>query len=114
MNDVQRLHYLLSREPEINRWRERTLHKLLVDAAPRIDALSRTFYEGCGFHYEMLNQLGNLIRGLSVAFQPHMNWVDKNWEEYQVWQVRKVVASGLFNDIRKAEKSAIKWKKENT
>ena len=66
-----------------------------------------------GFHYGMLNQLGKLIYELSVSFQPCMNWVDKNWEEYQVYQVRKIVASGLFKDIRKAEKSAIKWKEEN-
>ena len=113
MTKVQRLHYLLAREPEINRWRERALRKLLTDAAPRLAVLSNTFYAGCGFHYGMLNQLGKLIYELSVSFQPCMNWVDKNWEEYHVYQVRKIVASGLFKDIRKAEKSAIKWKEEN-
>ena len=61
MTKVQRLHYLLAREPEINRWRERALRKLLPDAAPRLAVLSNTLYAGCGFHYGMLNQLGKLI-----------------------------------------------------
>lgn len=103
----KRLQYLKQRSEEINPWREKALHKLLTDAAPRIASLGTKFYKGCGFHYGLVQSLGNLIAGLSVSFDPCMNWLEKNEEENNIWHVRQVCVERLFKDIARAEKDVV-------
>lgn len=76
------------------KWRQR-VNKNLPLLANRIFALRGTGYMGCGFHYDLERQLGNLISGV--------NRTDKGAFEFTYRIALEILCSGLYKDIIRIE-----------
>ena len=98
---------------EYDQWRRRTMHNILTNLAPRVAALGRSFYSGCGFHYDKEAQLGKIITALSVCYQWSANHCEKIQEQRISMITNKVLVEGLFKDCAEAEKSAKNFRKSS-
>lgn len=76
------------------KWRKR-VNKGLPSFANRVFALRNTGYMGCGFHYDLERQLGNLINGV--------NRTDREAFDFTYRIALKVLCSGLYKDIIRIE-----------
>lgn len=97
---------LLAEADEYNEWQDRARLRLLTDIAPRIGKLSTQMYMGCGFHYAMEQELGNLIRNLALPVQFCANWCAKIPEKQLHMMWNKISMEQLIQSVVKAEKSA--------
>ena len=97
---------LLAEADKYNEWREEMQMRLLTDIAPRIGKLSKVLYMGCGFHYAMEQELGHLIRKLSLPIQWNGNWYAKIPSDQLEMIVTEVMAEQLIEKVEEAEKSA--------
>jgi len=84
---------------EFTKWRRR-VNKSLPALANRIFALRGTGYKGCGFHYDLERQLGNLISGV--------NRTDREAFELTYRIALEILCTCLYKDITKIENSLIK------
>lgn len=76
------------------KWRKR-VNKGLPALANRVFALRGTSYLGCGFHYDLERQLGNLISGV--------NRTDSEAFGFTFRITIKILCTGLYKDITKIE-----------
>lgn len=102
---IEHLHFLLAEYSEHSLYVEMAREALLTNLAPRIYALSRSFYMDCGFHYDFETRLGKLIQCFSTIKEPCMNHLDKQWDIWSLWMVDRVIFEGLCEDVIKAEQS---------
>ncbi len=98
-NRSKRLHRLLDRAKEINKWRVDALEHLLTEVGPKLHKIGNKGYTGCGFHYGKVQSFGRLVAELAISFQPSMNWLEKCEEEEHLWIVREVVYENLVKEI---------------
>lgn len=89
-----------------NKWANKATEKLLTEIGPRIAAIGKTGYMGCGFHYAKEQTFAKLISNLAIPWQPSMNHYEKCKDEYFCTLTRKVIYDGLIEDIKKAEKGS--------
>jgi len=107
----QRLHWYIERCSEFRVFREMARETLMNNLAPRIYALSKRFYVGCGFHYGLEEALGNLIRGFAICENPNninMNSYDYIIDREGMWVLYEVLFEGLCHDVIEAEESVAK------
>ena len=91
-------------EAEIfNTWRNETLDRVMTNAGPRIAALGKVGYCGCGFHYSIVQTFGHLAGKLSMPWQPSANWCEKIEDDICSTIHVKVVAEALFQQLDDAE-----------
>lgn len=76
------------------KWRKR-VNKGLPALANRVFALRGTGYIGCGFHYDLERQLGNLISGV--------NRTDREAFDFTFRIAMKILCTGLYKDITRIE-----------
>lgn len=79
---------------------QRKVQEQLPELANRVFALRGKMYTGCGFHYSMERQLGRAI----IAAHPS-NEYPTIFSEIS----DRLAVEMLFNDVKKAEKSAAEW-----
>jgi hypothetical protein len=103
----KRAKYLTARCDMYNEWRIKSKMRLLTDIAPRIGKLSTQFYMGCGFHYDLEQQLAKLISGFAISEQFCANWCAKIPDKLAVMEVRRVLMQSLVKQVVDAEKSVI-------
>lgn len=77
------------------KWRKR-VNKGLPALANRVFALRGTGYIGCGFHYDLERQLGNLISGV--------NRTDREAFEFTFRISMEILCAELYKDINQIEK----------
>lgn len=77
------------------KWRQR-VNKGLPSLANRIFSLRGTGYMGCGFHYDLERQLGNLISGV--------NRTDREAFDFTFRIAMKISCTGLYKDVTGIEK----------
>lgn len=99
--------YYLAEAYKYNQWRVRAKARLLSDIAPRVDRLDRQFYVGCGFHYSLEQELGQLIHKLALPVQWSANHCAKIpvQETAMIWN--EVSVQSLIRNVVKAERSVI-------
>lgn len=102
---VKQSAHLLAEADEYNEWRDRAKLRLMTDVAPRIGKLSTQFYMGCGFHYAMEQELGTLIRNLSLPIQWNGNWYAKIPEQQLGMMWNRISLEQLIVRVIAAEKS---------
>jgi hypothetical protein len=89
-------------QEQANKWRKRTLRRLMTNISSRILNFEEKRYPGSDFHYCKVQNLGNLIRDLAISFKPYDNF---KWVDLQIQ------AKELIKDVQKVERS-LKPKKE--
>lgn len=93
MNDQELYEY--NSVKKYTKWRQR-VNKGLPILANRIFNLRGKAYMGCGFHYDLERQLGNLISGV--------NRTDRESFDFTFRIAMKVLCTGLYKDIINIEK----------
>lgn len=104
---IRRLHYFREECSHHCLFENMAREVLMTNLAPRIYALSKKFYSGCGFHYGLEQQLGALVSALAVGDSPNtldMNDYSKLRDKAANWCVNEVLFEGLCEDVIKAEK----------
>jgi hypothetical protein len=86
-----------------NTWRNETLDRVLTNAGPRIAALAKVGYCGCGFHYSIVQTFGRLADKLSMPWQPTASWCEKYENDVCGTIHVQVVAAALFEQLDDAE-----------
>lgn len=95
---------ILKKAEEYDKWRRETQHRLLTEIGPRIAAIGEKGYMGCGFHYEKERIFGNLIKTLSIPWQPSANHCEKIEDDRAGCIINKVIFNDLIEQIEEAEK----------
>lgn len=80
------------------RWCERAERALLTKAAPEVGALGQKFYMGCGFHYELVRRLGNVLKNIAVP---------EAVDDLRVRLINEVLCREVFKSIAKAKKTIV-------
>lgn len=91
-------------EREISRANEKwalKVKKHFPELAQRVFALRDKHYMGCGFHYDLERNLGIVIASLN-DYTTHRRGI----KEFAFHSMRKINVMRLFQEIKKAEKSA--------
>jgi hypothetical protein len=104
---------LIAEAKKYDNWRVRSKARLLTDLAPRIGKLGTQMYMGCGFHYSLERQLGNLITELSMPVQWCANHCEKIPEDRLRLIGLQVSMMMLTQSVVEAEKSRSKLLKTN-
>lgn len=97
---------ILQEAEEYNKWRIEAKGKLLTDIGPRIEAIRKKGYPGCGFHYDKERQFGQLIRSLAFPWQPSANHCKKVEDDKTNCMVYKVLFDALVREVEEAERSS--------
>lgn len=108
---VKALHFYLKEAEKYNEWANKATEQLLTDIGPRIAALGKVLYMGCGFHYSKEQSIGKMLISLSIPWQPSMNHYEKCKDEFFSTMARKTIYECLVKDIIEAEKSVEKLDK---
>ena len=77
-------------------WRKR-VNKNLPELASRVFALRGTGYCGCGFHYDLEKQLGNVIKGVNLYNDPIAF-------EHMTMMLLEIITTDLYKQVAKIEK----------
>jgi len=102
---IARLKFYLQEAEEYNIWRKNA-RKVVAELTPRVYALGNKLYAGCGFHYSLEQELGQLITNLALPWEPCMNWIDKCPEQSAKCMVYQVCFEHLVKSVEDGEKSA--------
>lgn len=100
------LDFYIKEAETYNKWANETTHKLLTDIGPRLAALNKVMYMGCGFHYSLEQKFGKLLVSLAIPLQPCMNHYEKCKDNHMSSIITKVIFEGLVESVEEAEKSA--------
>ena len=94
---------ILARAAVYNKFVQKAKQQLLTDIGPRIAKLGQTGYTGCGFHYHMEQQFGDLVKAMALPWQPCANHLDKVKDDSVNAILTEVLFEGLVEDVIKAE-----------
>lgn len=113
---VKSLHCFRDRCHTFQLFREMAQETLMTNLAPRIHSLSKKFYSGCGFHYNMEQTLGYLLQALAICKDSHtinMNDYDDIPKDIGNWISYEVFFENLCEDVIRAEESAKELNKKH-
>jgi hypothetical protein len=96
---------ILADAERYNAWRDKATDRLLTDYGPRIAALNKVFYMGCGFHYGLEQEFGRLIAALALPWQPCANHCKQIEDDWTNSIINKVLYRGVVRSIVRAEHS---------
>lgn len=97
---------ILQEAEEYNNWRRETQEKLLTDIGPRIAAVGKTGYLGCGFHYDTEIRFGKLVASLAYPWQPSANHCEEVESDRTTCMLYKVLFKALVRELEEAESSS--------
>lgn len=98
---------ILAQAKEYNTWAKEAKKNLLTNIGPRISKLGETGYCGCGFHYGMEIEFGNLIQRLAISWQPCANHCSKIEDRIDDNMLSQIMYESLIERVENAEKSII-------
>lgn len=97
---------ILQEAEEYNNWRREAQEKLLTDIGPRIAAVGKTGYLGCGFHYDKEIRFGKLVASLAYPWQPCANHCKKVEDDWTLCLLNQVLFKSLVEELEEAESSS--------
>lgn len=106
---IRRMNILRDCVREFEPKQEKMKKHLMTNLAPRIYALSKKGYMGCGFHYDMEQQLGKMINKFAIGHRVS-NLTMNSYPEIQNIHadiiISEVIYKELCKNVKKAERSA--------
>lgn len=94
---------IMAENEKYDAWRVEAMGCLLANLGPRLQALGKVMYCGCGFHYSKEQAFGKLVHGLAMPIKVTANHCDKYADKLALRVCNEVMFEGLVEDIIRAE-----------